>query len=248
MALNLISFFSPPDNPDQVADFLKQFDLLTRSGALALPSSPVFLMTPRWAKLPLPEVRLKRFDPGQPGLMAEKVQSWRDACLAADIKGDILLLDPDILIVGKIDEPFVFPAYDVGLTWHPDSTLRHPINAGVLFVPAPGRPAAAGFFDACLRDVGQMDDAFRQWYGDQQALVNLCGVDHVSGRTLPVGRRVGDARVRFFDWKTWNRWPDEDAPIIDLAAGGARIVHFKGKRKSAMHDYFERFVDRPQTT
>ncbi|MDA0998811.1 MAG: hypothetical protein O2944_11465 [Proteobacteria bacterium] len=79
MALNLISFFSPPDNPDQVAEFLEQFDLLTRSGAFTLPPSPVFLTTPRRAKLPLPEVQLMRFDPGQPGLIAEKVQSWRDA-------------------------------------------------------------------------------------------------------------------------------------------------------------------------
>ena len=237
--LKFVTFYSPNSGRNISDDVGQQMMMLVRSIERVMPDASVHLILPQKIKAPaIQGLSIHRQKKVLSGLMNMKVQSWIDACLLFP-DADIVLVDPDILVVGKIDQPFVFPTFDVGLSWHPDTTLPHHINAGVVFIPKSGIDVARAFFQRCLQQISMMDGRYASWYGDQQALVNLVGPAYIARSTCPQDITLEDnTKVRFFNWFVWNRWPKDVSDMSALDDKKARILHFKGPRKPLMAHYF----------
>jgi hypothetical protein len=131
----------------------------------------------------------------------------------ADLEGDILALDTDVVVNADLSPVFAFP-FDVALTWRdgpiyaPDGTevtQLMPINCGVMFCRNPE------FWKACLewckdKDVG--------WWADQIAVAQ-------------VARRFNVLRLHCDNFNYTPSSKDEDV-------SQRLAVHYKGERKAWM--------------
>ena len=157
--------------------------MMFASARRAMPHAACVLQTLRGVVVPN-AVGADRIDRvGRPGipLMTLKVTAWRDLMTRCG-SGAALLLDPDILIRAPFDALIsASQEYDVGLTWHPDRALPHPINAGVLLVPEGAAQRAAQFFETVRQIERKLPAKFHDWYGDQEALCQACAPASPSG-------------------------------------------------------------------
>lgn len=187
----------------QYGDTLAQ--LLVKSCKRVMPDIPVVhLAGPTTAAVSGADW-VNRIRPQENFLMPFKLQHL------AQISGDFIFLDTDILVTEPIQDVFDKP-FDVAMYWRDDVEVMS--NGS----PAPKMPYNAGFmacrnqdffkeaYELCLKQ----DVKYKIWFGDQVAIADLA--------------KTG--RYRFLDLpRDWNHavtGPD------DLAA---KVLHFKGPRR-----------------
>jgi hypothetical protein len=131
----------------------------------------------------------------------------------ADLEGDILALDTDVVVNADLSPVFAFP-FDVALTWRdgpiyaPDGTevtQLMPINCGVMFCRNPE------FWKACLEWCNIHE--VKEWCADQLAVPRIQGFN------------VLRLHCDNFNYTPFKQHEDLSRRLV---------VHYKGERKAWM--------------
>ena len=133
------------------------------------------------------------------------------------LKGEILLLDTDILVLKDPSSVFEKP-FDVCLTWRHKKIISTstgytrgdpsmPYNTGVVFFRT--KDFWLDAFDECQK----LEDRHKHWFGDQMAVAKVVEKRRYDVAAIPCDK--------------WNYTPTEPRENLE----GKNIVHFKGTKK-----------------
>lgn len=194
-------------------------------------------------------VGVYKIEPGRP-IMLANLEAQVVALGVAPPTEPVVFLDTDVLLV----RPFPQDVADLMVTWRDhvgvvdgeevEGVAAHmPYNYGVMMARPNARVLEA--FIWMRERVRKMHSGYKQWYGNQLALAELCGPKPAEGehpivhRDIPwsvssvPGYGITVARV---PCDTFNYTPQSaDEDISSKVA-----LHFKGVRRSLMPDYYKR--------
>lgn len=143
---------------------------------------------------------------------------WRYQRLL-DIPAPYIMLDTDILVAKDISEAI---QKDAAVTWRPVHNVIVK-DVGVVPMPYNGGFLAVNndaFMRALVDKMEAQEPRWQEWYGDQMALRDVVAEEKFD--------------VKILRDQAWNYVPDF---LGDTTP--ARVLHFKGKRKSMMRPYFD---------
>ncbi len=186
--------------------------------------------TPFPAASPFEVIRLD-LDPED--LMPSRCEAYATFLEGAD--GHVAIDDSDLLVAESL-APIFASQFDVGLTFRDHEDM--PINVGVNFAHG-SRLGRAARFHLRTREVllGEFG-SFKQWRGTQYAMSRLVdGADFT--REEPFFHRQNGFDVMLLPCDVYNF--SAPSPMEGFYPGKA-ILHFKGPRKPAMADYWERHL------
>jgi hypothetical protein len=140
---------------------------------------------------------------------------------------DSVFIDPDVLVVRPIDDVFDMD-FDIAFTER--DVKGDEINTGVVFVKPHKKDQLIGFFNELRKKSRNYPYNKQTWFGDQKA------VNDVLRET---GDKYGDLKIIRIPCDIWNASPCIEKTPEKLErnrkmAAEARIMHFKGYRKSLM--------------
>ena len=251
-------FIVPPVQTEEAKHFWAYANLTAKSFKRETPDVRNILLTTKAAKIP----RRLAFDTVQrlaedirmdKGLMVDECQGWLEFVRSELFNRPTILIDPDLIL--QKDPIHVFAEdFDVGLTWRvptADPTsgepfvigAAQPINAGVIFLNSERKAAVVNFFKRCLDDLMTLPADYWKWYGDQESLLRVTGVNSFEQFEQIITTPDG-TRIKFFHCRDYNHTPDSDPagrPILTYAPD-PYIVHFKGLSKRIMFQYAEQFI------
>lgn len=143
---------------------------------------------------------------------------WRCRRLL-EVETPFVMLDTDMLIVDDISLP---GDWDAAVTYR---RIHDVIVKGVGVVPMPYNGGLIfvnnrGFIRSCLDKMEAQEPRWQEWYGDQMALRDVVAEEKFD--------------VKILRDPAWNYVPEH---LGDTTP--AKILHFKGQRKSMMQSYFE---------
>ena len=147
----------------------------------------------------------------------------------------VLFLDYDMLIQSNLDAMFQQP-FDVALTYR-----RHPvpINGGFIAIHGDGYEGGLAFMEKMVT-ISHQKPQYYTWFGNQRALVRSVGVNNFFDRTSDL-IEVDHIRILFLPGELYNfSTPDDVA--MDGDYPDKKILHFKGRRKEYLLDYFKKMM------
>lgn len=191
-------------------EYLALAKLMVASVRETMPHAEIVQMSDRHTPAVLGIDRVDR-EPLKGPLIYERVRRM------AHYRGDVLALDPDVIVRKSVANVFK-KDFDVALTVRDrrievegvDVTQAQPFNGGVMFCRNPE------FWREVLREMDNMEERERYWFGAQTALANAA--------------RSGKFHIVALPGSVYNYSPD----TWDEDLTGRKVIHYKGRRKHWM--------------
>jgi len=146
-----------------------------------------------------------------------------------------VIMDTDMLIQKNLD-PLFDGTFSIGLSYrlHP-----YPLNGGLTLISQGHREEGRIFTDDIIRLVEKKKESLHSWWGGQKALIEYFRLDRFVTRKSDLMTCKG-IPFRFFPCETVNFTPDFENGLKEIPI--PYIIHFKGKRKSFMPPYWEKYL------
>lgn len=138
---------------------------------------------------------------------------------------DSVLFSPDALIVRPLEQIFE-QDFDIGFTVRDNP--RWPINNGVIFLKPQNKEKIADYWKFAISVCKSYPVETQKWYGDQQSVHEV----YAQGSHEQIG-----LNVKLLPCAKYNASP-RLGPVDHELLKYAYIVHFKGKRKPLMKEYW----------
>lgn len=175
-----------------------------------------------------------QLDAKQP--MLSRSEAWLSYLEQAN--SHVIFLDSDILINARLDHVFSVP-FDVALTYRDDE--KWPINAGINFVHGDYLLRGRAFYQKWLDDYKAQHLNASVWGGDQDVLRDLLkGVDYQ--RTDCFTHEQEGFKIRLLPCSSYNFSSEVETAMTEYYPD-KNVLHFKGRRKSAMLPYMQSFLN-----
>jgi hypothetical protein len=200
------------------------------------PSCRCAILTDEATRFPfddtLPVIRFE-LDDRQP--MLSRSEAWPR--YLAQAESHVVFLDSDILINADLEHVFAHD-FDVALTYRDEK--KWPINAGIQFVHESAVEQARAFYQKWLDEYRTRHREASVWGGDQDVLREMFKqVDFQ--RTDSFSQKQAGFRFRFLPCSSYN-FSSEDEQMTGHYPQ-KKVLHFKGRRKSAMLPYWQTVVE-----
>ncbi len=190
---------------------------------------------------PHPHTDIIRYELNAESPMLSRSRAWLD--YVKEARQHTIFLDSDILINGELNPVFDHD-FDVALTYRAGDK-KWPINAGINFAHGRRIVGAARFHERWLRRFRDYHHGSGVWGGDQDALREMFrAVDFV--RDDIFCQELNGIRVLFLPCATYN-FSTSYAREMDGYYPGAKVLHFKGKRKPHLFPYWRANIKRDAT-
>ena len=216
--------------------YLRNIELLFRSVNLFHPHSRLLLLTSSNTDCSLLKMDYQclNFEIDPNALMLSRLLAQQSLIHNNNFSTPIVLIDSDILLNGCLEAIFERD-FDVALTWRQIDQM--PINGGLIILNNLRPDAVGRFFDDYAKIYFEKYIEEANWYGDQLALKDLCGVTWQEMRDREL-IEVNGCKILFLPCERYNFSPSnilvlENAPITE-----AVVLHFKGTRKHLMELYW----------
>lgn len=196
-----------------------------------------------------PDISVQRYDIDSHHIMLNRLSTQIQFLRTMNQESNVVLLDSDMLLTAKLD-PLLLQDFDIGLTIRTPAPVYQgkpmPINGGIFFIPASGKPAALRFLEQLYHIYQRSYGKDTQWWGDQYALLDILQCPDAND-LQPGSLQLNDIKVRLLDCDQYNFSPDLESELDLTAFEGKFILHFKGPRKQFMQAYWDQFInpDRP---
>lgn len=244
LPINVVTFFV--DLGQRPGGFDEYDVLLSMAASVrhSLPGSRLIVLTDRQTSFPevLGADEVMRFDIPRERLMLCRMQAQRAYLASALYDAPSAFVDSDIVFNQPLDEVFERP-FDVGLTYRMDGFCRIegqviniPVNGGVMFFQPDRRTAALAYYKRALDAHLKQPEKYFAWGGNQIALLDAVGREAFFARDAD-DTTIDGTHYRFFPCERYNYTPPADAIPSPDEAGERLVLHFKGKRKSAMSGF-----------
>ena len=217
-----------------------QIAMAARSVREHYPEAEIVLLTNMTrADADLPDFISVRPEPvDQTQIMFERARRYRDHIRTAVPASVVVFMDTDMLVVRRFDE-LLMPGADIAVTVR---RLRlAPVNGGLIVVNNLRHVATAAFFERFVAAFGELTPDERKWDGDQTVLARLLNAP-TDGPSAIMHATAGDLTIRFAPVRVFNNTPRSWLLRLGLFRPGARLLHFKGRRKGRMPLYARRFL------
>lgn len=235
MARLQFAMFHAFKGPD--ADAEAMIRMAAKSVRAAYPEAGVVLLTNEEASIEqLPDwLDVLHFPIDTSRVMFERIRVYSEYVSQVQGAGHVVLMDTDMLVWRRFDE-LLDSSADLTVTVRRKVT---PINGGfyVLGLHRPARVKA--FFDLFCERYSSLNDQEQAWHGDQTVVGELVGRHAFLGEYADLPE-VGGMRVRYVPVRLYNQSPPEFLMRYGFRFPGARILHFKGRRKRWMEGYSRR--------
>lgn len=181
------------------------------------------------------DIDIIRFDLDSKQPMLSRSQAWLSYLEQAN--SHVVFLDSDILINASL-APVFENAFDVALTYRDET--KWPINAGINFVHGEHLAQGQTFYQAWLDLYKTQHSQASIWGGDQDVLREMLKeVDY--SRTDAFIHEQDAFKIYLLPCSSYN-YSSIDEQMADHYPD-KKVLHFKGRRKSAMLPYWERYLE-----
>lgn len=180
-----------------------------------------------------PEIEIFRCDLDTTQPMLSRSVAWLEFLDRGAAGAHVVFLDSDILVNANIEDVFARD-FDVGLTYRNQGIW--PINAGVIFNHGRRLDRGRAFHSQCLAVFRERYLAAANWGGDQDALREMVSAADFARRDVYVHQQHG-FDILMLPCAEYNFTAETDRPMTGPYPD-RRILHFRGRRKDQMLDYF----------
>ncbi len=244
VSINVVTFFVDLGPRPGGFDEYDVLGAMAFSARQSLPGCRLVVLTDQTTVIPdnIGADEIMRFDIPRERLMLCRMQAQRAFLASPLYDAPTTFVDTDIVfnhsLMSVFDQPF-----EVGLTYRMDGFCRIdgqviniPINGGVMFFQPGQRKPALAYYQRALKAHMTQPEKYFAWGGNQIALLDAVGRDAFFSRDGD-DTTIDGTHYRFFPCETFNHTPPADAIPGPDEARDRLVLHFKGKRKSAMADY-----------
>lgn len=244
LPINVVTFFVDLGQRPGGFDEFEVLMSMATSVRRSLPGSRLIVLTDRATVFPssLGADEIMRFEIPRERLMLCRMQAQRAYLASALYDAPSAFVDSDIVFNHPLDEVFSTP-FDVGLTYRMDGFCRIegqviniPVNGGVMFFQPDRRGPALAYYKRALDAHLAQPEKYFAWGGNQIALLDAVGREAFFARDGD-DTVIDGTRYRFFPCERFNFTPPSDEIPSPEEAENRLVLHFKGKRKSAMPGY-----------
>ena len=153
-----------------------------------------------------------------------------------DFDGNSVLFSPDCLINRPLEPVFDFD-FDLGVTsgFNPD----YPINNGVIYLKHQCKEKLSKLWGEMVARCLTYSPELQRWYGDQKAMHEIIREANDKPYGLNVKRLIASKYNASFNSDP--KYHESN----NLMAQSAYVLHFKGKRKAQMAEWWEKLCSQP---
>jgi hypothetical protein len=221
--------------------YLTQIELLFRSISVFHADCRKVVVTDQITDLAgLPQdIEIHRMDLNSETVMLSRSQAQIEFVRCWGQGSDIIWLDSDMLVNGSLAGVFD-GSFDVGATYRTNHEM--PINAGILFLAKARPEQTLAFLEFTYQLYQQKYAAQSTWWGDQYALIDAIGAEHLQPGGSDRPRVSSGATVALLPCAIYNFSPENQLWAIAARLGPQRVIHFKGARKRLIGPYWQSYL------
>lgn len=181
------------------------------------------------------DVTLKVAPAGENVLMCGILEAQKAYIDSALFDSNSVFFSPDALVARPLGLVFNKP-FDLGVTQ--GTSMEYPINNGVIYIKPEAKENLSLLWADMIARCKSYSEKLQAWYGDQKAMHEVI---HAAGEK-PHGLRV--KRLLSMPYNAVFSHERPWCAMDDLAFHTAYVMHFKGKRKARMAEFWERVSKR----